>query len=239
MIGVTDRNHEMGVTFLPLAVLLSLAAGLGARAPEAQAVALRPATEVADALQARYDGVRDFSAAFEHRYEGGLLRKATSERGTVQIKKPGKMRWTYETPERKLFVSDGHTMYSYVPADKQVIVNDVPDGEGGGPILFLAGRGNLNLDFIVRYADGLRDDGPEALALALVPRVPQPDYDSIVLVIDGPSLQIRQLETVDAQGGRSTLLFETITENVGIADSSFTFTVPRGVDIIDNNRVSR
>lgn len=230
----------MGTTLLRVGVALSLTVWLGTRPVDGQSTVLRPATEVADALQARYDGVRDFSAAFEHRYEGGLLRKATSERGTVEIKKPGKMRWTYEAPERKLFVSDGHTMYSYVPADKQVIVNDVPDdAPAGGPVLFLAGRGSLNLDFTVQYADGLRDDGPQALALALIPKVPQPDYESIVLVIDEPSLQIRQLETVDAQGGRSTLLFAMIKENVGIPDSSFAFTVPRGVDIIENNRASR
>ena len=73
----------MGTTLLRVGVALSLTVWLGTRPVDGQSTVLRPATEVADALQARYDGVRDFSAAFEHRYEGGLLRKATSERGTV------------------------------------------------------------------------------------------------------------------------------------------------------------
>ena len=47
-----------------------------------------PAVEVARALQQKYDRVTDFTADFTHVYEGGVLKKRASERGTVQIKKP-------------------------------------------------------------------------------------------------------------------------------------------------------
>src|SRR5579872_4559443 len=80
-------------------------------------VAGASAAELAQALQRRYDRVQDFSADFVHSYQGGVLKKPVAERGRVLIKKPGKMRWEYTTPEVKLFVSDGTKMYSYVPAD--------------------------------------------------------------------------------------------------------------------------
>src|ERR1700676_5421074 len=83
------------------------------------------ASELAQALQRRYNGVKDFSADFVHAYQGGVLKKQISERGRVLIKKPGKMRWEYTAPEQKVFVSDGTKMYSYVPADKQVLVSTV------------------------------------------------------------------------------------------------------------------
>src|SRR5918993_1499171 len=86
----------------------------------------RPAAETARALQQKYDQVRDFTADFTHTYEGGVLKRKSSERGVVQIKKPGRMRWDYVEPEKKLFVSDGRMIYSYVPADKQVIRSNVP-----------------------------------------------------------------------------------------------------------------
>ena len=41
----------------------------------------------------------------------------------MQVKKPSRMRWTYESPERKVFVADGTRIYSYFPEDKQVIVS--------------------------------------------------------------------------------------------------------------------
>ncbi len=68
----------------------------------------RPAPDaLAKSLQQRYQGIRDFSADFVHSYRGGVLRTQTQERGTVSVKKPGRMRWTYTAPEKKEFVSDG------------------------------------------------------------------------------------------------------------------------------------
>src|SRR5207302_9996494 len=86
------------------------------------AVLALSATDVAQSLQHKYDTVRDFSADFIHTYQGGVLHKQITERGHVLVKKPGKMRWEYTAPEKKLFVSDGVRVYSYVPEDKQVTV---------------------------------------------------------------------------------------------------------------------
>src|SRR5262244_77496 len=97
------------------------------------------AAELAQALQKKYDGIKDFSADFTHAYEGGVLKKQVIERGHLLVKKPGKMRWDYTAPEAKTFVSDGTKMYSYVPADKQVVVSTVPqEDEATTPTLFLA-----------------------------------------------------------------------------------------------------
>ena len=71
-------------------------------------------------MQRKYDKVTDFSADFVHSYRGGVLKQQATERGTLLVKKPGKMRWEYTAPEKKLFVSDGHKIYSYIPQDKQV-----------------------------------------------------------------------------------------------------------------------
>ena len=102
----------------------------------------RPPAELAQALQKRYATIEDFSADFVHAYQGGVLRKRITERGHLLVKKPGKMRWEYTSPEHKLFVSDGVKMYSYIPQDKEVIVATVPQAdEAATPALFLAGAG--------------------------------------------------------------------------------------------------
>ncbi|RPJ84431.1 MAG: hypothetical protein EHM13_04315, partial [Acidobacteria bacterium] len=62
------------------------------------------------------------------------------------------------------------------------------------------------------------------------------EYDWLVLVLDRQSLQIRRLVTADAQGGTSTFAFSRIRENVGLPDKTFTFTIPRGVDVITNGK---
>ena len=188
---------------------------------------------LASALQRKYDAVRDFSADFVHAYEGGVLRKRVSESGHLLVKKPGRMRWTYTEPERKVFVSDGTRMYSYIPADRQVYVAKVPaEDQATTPALFLTGKGNLLRDFEVNAAEVPEEARAGAVALGLVPRIKERDYDSLVLVVDRESLVLRMLISEDRQGGRSTFVFSDLRENIGINDREFSFRIPRGVEVI-------
>lgn len=198
-----------------------------------------PADELARSLQQRYDRVRDFSADFVHTYRGGVLRTQATERGTMRVKKPGMMRWEYTAPEKKTFVSDGVKIYSYIPQDRQVIVSDVPkDDHASTPIMFLAGKGDLTRDFTATYAEGA-PPVPGTWALKLVPRKPEPEYDTLVLHLDPETLQIRALTTTDAQGGESRFTFSNMKENRGLSDKEFAFRIPRGVDVITDGRISR
>jgi outer membrane lipoprotein carrier protein len=201
-------------------VLTSAAAAQTQRSPDA----------LAQALQQRYHGVRDFTADFVQTYRGGVLRTEIRERGTVVIKKPGRMRWVYTSPERKEFVSDGSKMYSYIPEDRQVLVASVPAGdEASTGILFLAGKGDLVKDFTASAADG---GVPGTVAVKLTPRRDEPEYEYLIVAVDPASLQIRALVTRDRQGGVSSIRFDNLQENKGISDKDFAFRNPRGVDVI-------
>jgi outer membrane lipoprotein carrier protein len=209
---------------LPIALLLMAAAA-------ATAGQTRPsAAATAQVVQQKYDKVKDFTADFTHVYEGGVLKKKSTERGTVQIKKPGRMRWEYTAPEKKTFVSDGTMIYSYIPADKQVVRSAVPkDDEATTAVLFLAGKGNLVRDFRISYAD----PAPEGtLSLRLDPKQKQNDYDWLILGVDAKTMQIRSLTAADQEGGRSTFQFSNYRENTGLADPAFMFKIPKGTDVI-------
>lgn len=187
---------------------------------------------LAEAIQRRYDQVRDFQADFTHSYEGGVLRKKTTEHGRMAIRKPGRMRWVYMKPEEKVFVSDGVKLYSYVPADKQVYVATVPSADAAStPALFLAGKGQLTRDFIPEVGS-VPEAPPGSEVLKLTPVRPEREYETLTLVVDEKTLQLRMLVTTDQQGGRSTFVFTNLRENTGIKDSDFVFSIPRGVDVI-------
>ena len=208
-----------------LTVLLA-AASLSATS----AAQTKPAPDaLAKSLQERYQGIRDFSANFTHSYRGGVLRTQTTESGTVAVKKPGLMRWVYTSPEKKEFVSDGKKIYSYLPQDKQVIVNDVSADHAATPALFLAGRGDISRDFTAAAADSPL---PGAVALKLTPRRSESDYQYLIVAVDPATLQIRALTTRDHQGGDSTVTFTNMKENRGLSDKDFAFRIPRGVDVI-------
>ncbi|MGB2715359.1 MAG: outer membrane lipoprotein chaperone LolA [Vicinamibacterales bacterium] len=212
---------------LPLIAALALGLPSWAQSP--------PAQEVAAALQKKYDGIRDFSADFTQTTEGGVLRrKPVAERGTVFVKKPGRMRWNYKSPEEKVFVSDGRQIQLYVPADKQVIVSPLPsDDRATSAVLFLMGRGNLTRDFNVSYGQGGTDN---THVLRLDPKTRQAEYDWLQLTVDRASLQIRELTAGDQQGGRSTFRFTNFKENPGVTDKTFAFTAPPGTDVVKSGQ---
>jgi outer membrane lipoprotein carrier protein len=159
-----------------------------------------------------------------------VLRRKATESGKVFIKKPGRMRWNYHSPEKKEFVSDGRKIYLYVPADKQVVVSAVPaEDRATSAVLFLMGKGNLTRDFAVKYGEG---GGPDTYVLRLDPRVRQAEYDWLQLTVDRRTLLIRELTAGDAQGGRSTFKLTNFKENPGLSDNTFAFTPPRGTEIV-------
>ena len=191
------------------------------------------AAALAAALQKKIDAVKDFTTDFTHVYEGGVLKKKVTERGRLLVKKPGKMRWDYTTPEQKEFVSDGVKMYSYIPQDKQVIVTSVPpEDHATTPALFLAGKGSLTRDFTASLVETPAGMPPGAHGLKLVPKARQAEFEWLILAVDPGTLAIRGLQTIDAQGGISSFSFANLKENVGLADKEFAFKIPRGVDVV-------
>ncbi len=199
------------------------------------------AEELARALQKKYDTVKDFSTDFQHVYTGGVLRKQLTERGRLEVKKPGKMRWEYVAPEKKTFVSDGVKIYSYIPIDQQVIITTAPPpGPATTPALFLAGQGVLTRDFTISDAAVPKGSPEGTRSLKLVPRVAQPEFESLILSVDPVTLSLRGLSSEDAQGGTSSFFFANLKENVGMTDKTFVFTMPRGVDVVtDDARAQR
>jgi outer membrane lipoprotein carrier protein len=67
-------------------------------------------------FEARYRAAHTLRATFLERYtENGHIVRV--EAGTAYFRRPGKMRWEYESPEKNLFLVDGKTAWFYVPAD--------------------------------------------------------------------------------------------------------------------------
>jgi outer membrane lipoprotein carrier protein len=201
------------------ALLLSLAAVQPAEAPT-------DAEEWLRRLERRTRAVRDVSARFTQVYRSGMLGRRVEERGTLRLKRPGRMLWEYEHPERKTFVSDGTTIFFYVPEDRQVIVRDQA-GEKGLAMELLAGEPRLEEDFLAAIEDG----GGALTRLRLTPRSPRPELQSLALELDAQA-RIRSIEIVDVQGNLSRFRFDEIRENVGLPDRLFRFEPPKGVQVV-------
>jgi len=187
---------------------------------------------LAGKVQQRYNGIKDFQGDFVQSYEGGVLRTKTTERGTLAIKRPGRLRFTYTKPDRKEFVSDGVRLYTHLVADKQVIVSPAPTADDGDvPAMFLAGQSDLARDYTPSFTP-LPGAATGLLTLKLVPKNTNSDYESLGIGVDPKTLQIQFLTAVDKQGGRSSFSFSNLKENRGLSDKEFEFRIPRGVDVV-------
>src|SRR5215471_8579127 len=101
-----------------------------------------------DGLQRKYSKMQGLGADFVQVYmgsDGRVIREA----GELLLRRPGKARWEYKSPERKLFVSDGKKVFFYVYGEKTATVSSIKETvDPQIPFLFLLGRGNLRNDFL-------------------------------------------------------------------------------------------
>ena len=192
--------------------------------------------ELQEALQRRYDLVLDFSADFIHTYESSMLRSRLEEKGTVQVKKPWRMRWDYREPEPKLFLSDGERTVFFLPEDSQAIIGRLPENnEATTAMLCLAGAGDVVRDFTAVY-DTVQDPPPESYVIRLTPTRTERDFEFLTLVLDARTMAILRLISNDLQGGVSTFVFSNLQENQDLSDKPFIFDIPPGTDVIDTTQ---
>lgn len=171
--------------------------------------------------------ITDLVARFSQSYRSGLLGREVTETGTVAIKRPGRMRWDYENPEKKTFVSDGKTFYFHVPADRQVIVSEQDERRSLAGRL-LSGRQGLSAEFAASVEATL---GGGVVRLKLLPRAEQPDLEVAFVDVE-PSGRVISIQIEDLQGNRTRFHFERVRENTGVKDDLFRFRVPDGVEVI-------
>lgn len=207
-----------------------LAAGASVALIAAPQAAPPSAAMLAQLIQSHYDAVTSFTADFTHAYKGGLLPQTSVEYGTVKIKKPGRMRWSYTKPEVKEIVADGKMLYTYIKADRVCYVSDLPAGDSAPTaLLFLTGRGNLLRDFKTALAP---DQSATEWRLQLTPIKKEADFTQLTIGVDPKSYRMITLASLDADGGKSAFTFANLRENTAIADKEFVFTPPKGVDVI-------
>src|SRR5512137_1406206 len=141
----------MLATSAAIALLLSAApAGAPAAAPgTADAVAL------ARKVQAFYESTRDLKARFVQTYAYAALGRRQVSKGTLEVKKPGKMRWDYESPTVKTIAVNGSRLVQWEPEARQAFVDDRFDATAmSAAVTFLLGKGSLEKEFLLSSGEG-------------------------------------------------------------------------------------
>ena len=184
-----------------------------------------------NALQIKYYKLGSLAADFTQNYHAPGER-SRQETGSLLLKKPGMMRWVYQAPESKLFISDGKWLYEYVAADKMATRTAVKETDDlRSAFLFLLGRGNLRRDFKrIEWANEAPITAGHRV-LRLVPK--RGNVRELLVEAEPTSLQLKRLVIINGNGGRSDFLFSNLRENPPVNEAQFKFTAPAGVRVLD------
>ena len=188
------------------------------------------AATVVARVQKFYDNTKDLRAKFEQQIDSAS-RAPSKASGEVWLKKPGKMRWDYAKPDKKLIVSDGGTLWFYDIEDEQAYKQDLKGNALPAQVSFLLGEGKLDKEFdaSLTKVDGL---APDELALKLVPKVGTTAYRYLVFIVDDKSGQVRRTIIYGQDGSTNRISFIEVQQNKGVDDGKFRFSPPAGTHIL-------
>ena len=182
------------------------------------------------AIQQNYDSVLTLKANFEQKAFVKMLNRTEVTRGTVQIKKPGKMKWVYNSPDPQVLISNQKNLWLYTPEEEQVTKMPIESVYSSNtPALFLAGQGILTDIFnIVRVLTE-----KDKFVAVFTPKEVESSLSRLVLRANKNNYQITGATVYDRLGNKTSIRFRSIRINEKIPESVFNFKVPAGVEIQD------
>jgi outer membrane lipoprotein carrier protein len=191
--------------------------------------------EAVAALEQAQRRVTDLKAPFRQSSYNKTLNQTVEARGTLYLKKPGRLRWEYQTPTPQEIVSDGSKLWIYTPELKQVNVTAAPQALAGPAGSFLQGLGQVREHFQPRFLNPAQPTDPEGLVvLDLTPKRPQPLLARLIVSVDPKSWLVRQAVVHDELGNTVTVRFGETVVNTGLSDSLFVFVPPPGVAVVQH-----
>jgi outer membrane lipoprotein carrier protein len=210
--------------------------------------------ELASRMEARYRSAKTLQATFLERYSenGAVLR---TEAGTAYFRRPGKMRWEYERPEKDLFLVDGKTAWFYVPADHTVTRVPAKHSEDlRTPLALLAGEMKISrICARVELADAEKPlrDGDAVLRCRVrgekkdVATADRPDNvlaangtDAIFFEISRDTGELVRLIVRQPGGVEVEFRFENWRFDPPVSETMFRFEPPSGVAIVNGELAS-
>lgn len=169
----------------------------------------------------------NMEAGFTHRFTAKGFKTSQVESGSVVFGDLPKMRWSYSSPEKKLFVFDGSQSWFYVPGDNQVTVGRVGDARKSElPFLLLGDPSAREKQFIVK-----QQNRNGAVVMSLQPRNGRAMVRNVVVTITPSTHLIQRIEYTDREGNRTSFDFSGYHRRAASADL-FRFDPPAGTQVV-------
>lgn len=153
--------------------------------------------------------------------------KTQSSSGSFKILRPGLFRWEYSKPYRQTIVGDGKTIWLYDTELKQVTKTDQNQAIGDSPAAILSNKTALDDSYSLKE-DGSKNGIDYVLA---TPKKNNAGYRFIRIGFKGSELAVMELK--DSFGNQTAISFGSLNTKPNHSPSAFTFTPPKGVDVLE------
>jgi outer membrane lipoprotein carrier protein len=192
---------------------------------------------IADKVDQRYNHIQTLEAQFSETYSGAGMRR--TESGTLELKKPGRMRWDYDEPRPKMFLTDGSTAWFYVPGERQVRRTPVKQIEDlRSPLRYLLGKTKLEKEFVgLAIATDAKPVNAGDIVLRGVPKGMQERVSQTLLEVT-PDGWITRIVVEELDGSVTEFRFLQQKENVQVSDQRFKFVPPPGVEVVQGTELT-
>jgi len=184
--------------------------------------------EIMIRLEKRYAGP-GFSARLDQLSTIKALDITDTATGNIYVKRPGKMRWVYEKPDRQIIITDGNTLWIYKPDDNQVMIGQYPaffgDGKGAS---FLSDMKLVQQKFRI-VKEGTIEGGN--YRLKLIPREKTFAISEIYLLVSERTFDIAQIITYNVDGDETRIQLSDYRHTENLNDALFSFAIPEGIDM--------
>lgn len=234
-------------TITALAVCCTLLMPLFSPPPSRAAA---PVKDVVATVEKSYNSLTDLQASFSQKTFLPSVKREQRGNGTLSLRKnPGgaaMFRFDYAKP-RQLIVSDGTTVWFYLPENRQVMQTGVDalfEGANSVTLNYLTGIGRISRDFAITALNGGRDAAGNYL-LELVPKKASRNLAKLHLTVSAEAVErylkegkapktfpILSSVVFDPFGSRTAIEFTNVRVNRGLRGSLFTFKAPEGVEVI-------
>jgi len=199
--------------------------------------------------------ISDFQADFLQQSHIASIGRTQHGKGVVSFKftpavdhSLAKFRWQYQKPAIQEIISDGKTMWVYIPDNRQVIESDISKlntQQGENPVTFLSNLGNLSRNFSIAWNQPRLSDSGN-YQLLLIPLKPSQFIEKIEITVSkkavnfyldqhktGKIFPIIATLVTDPSGNRTAIKFKNIKINQHLDEKLFTFVRPPGVEVVD------
>ena len=206
------KNTRALLTFL---VTLALPLSVNAAENSVKPAKLNP-TEKADVarIESYLNDLKSVGATFLQISDSGGLRH-----GTIAIKRPGKMRVTYDEPDKDFIVADSSFVHIWDEEMKQETT--LPLGSGIAEFIL---RENIKLSGDVVVTRFVRY--PAKIEVGLVSSK-EPREGELTLIFEDKPLKLRQWRVLDPQGHTTGVNLESAREGIEFPEGTFVYVPPK------------